>query len=71
MLDDGFSADGASAETEIKEDTVATINTFRKTGNDELTGPIRTLAFLKARLVRIENPRTRGLTRVPALRPCL
>ncbi|BBB96462.1 MULTISPECIES: hypothetical protein [Bradyrhizobium] len=51
----------------MKEDTVATINTFRKTGNNELAGPIRTLAFLKARLVRIENRRTRG----PALRPCL
>ncbi|GEC58458.1 uncharacterized protein (DUF736 family) [Bradyrhizobium elkanii] len=50
---------------------MATINTFRKAGNNELTGPIRTLAFLKARLVRIENPRTRGPTRGPALRPCL
>ncbi|BAC53576.1 bsr8311 [Bradyrhizobium diazoefficiens USDA 110] len=64
----GFSADGASSETEIMEDTVATISIFRKTGNNELTGPIRTLAFnVKARPVSHREPSDKGA----GLRSCL
>ncbi|APG16008.1 uncharacterized protein (DUF736 family) [Bradyrhizobium huanghuaihaiense] len=50
------------------EDTVATISIFRKTGNNELTGPIRTLAFnVKARPVSHREPSDKGA----GLRSCL